>query len=95
MTAHFKQNLLVFCPLALEFLLCLHGYMPFLGNLGTAEWIIIAVLVVVFFGSKKLTELGRGLGESGRELKRVRKEFHAAVKETTENDDEEIKEKKK
>lgn len=60
--------------------------MPFLPNLGATEWIIIGVLLVVLFGSKKLTELARGLGESGKELKKVKKEFqdtfHESKKET-------------
>ncbi len=58
--------------------------MPFLPNLGATEWIIIAVLVIVLFGSKKLTELARGLGESGKELKRAKREFHSALDETKE-----------
>lgn len=80
--------------LAFFFLLCLDNYgMPFLGNLSTTEWVIIAVLIIVFFGSKKLTELARGLGESGKELKRVKREFHSAIKENIE-DEPEPKEKK-
>lgn len=55
--------------------------MPFLGNLGTTEWIIIAVVVFLLFGGKKMTELARGLGESGKELKRVKKEFKGAVED--------------
>jgi len=59
--------------------------MPFLPNLGTTEWVIIAILVIVFFGSKKLTELARGLGESGKELKKAKKEFHSAMDENKED----------
>lgn len=53
--------------------------MPFFGSLGTIEWVIIGLVVVLLFGGKKLTELARGLGESGKELKRVKREFKAAV----------------
>ena len=59
--------------------------MPFLPNLGATEWIIIAVLVIVLFGSKKLTELARGLGESGKELKRAKREFTSAKEEIRED----------
>ncbi len=55
--------------------------MPFFGNLGTTEWIIIGLVIMVLFGGKKLTELARGLGESGKELKRVKKEFQRAVED--------------
>lgn len=49
--------------------------MPFLNNIGTTELIIIGVILLVLFGGKKLSELARGLGESGRELKNVKKEM--------------------
>lgn len=66
--------------------------MPFFSNLGTTEWVIIGVVIFVLFGGKKLTELARGLGESGKELKRVKKEFHKAVKD--DNDEPSEKESK-
>ena len=55
--------------------------MPIFGSLGTTEWIIIGVVIFLLFGGKKLTELARGLGESGKELKRVKKEFTTAVED--------------
>jgi len=42
-----------------------------LQNLGSAELIIIGVILLVFFGSKKLNELARGLGESVKEVKKI------------------------
>ena len=39
-------------------------------NIGTTEIIIIAVVLMVLFGAKKLPEFARGLGESGKELKK-------------------------
>ena len=35
----------------------------FLGNLGTGEIIIIALVVLLLFGGKKIPELMRGLGK--------------------------------
>ena len=52
--------------------------MPF-PNLGATEWIIIGIILVVLFGSKKMTEMAKGLGESSKELKRAKKEFHSAL----------------
>ncbi|MFZ2199879.1 MAG: twin-arginine translocase TatA/TatE family subunit [Microgenomates group bacterium] len=48
-------------------------------NLGTTEIIIIAVVLLVLFGGKKLPELARGLGQSGRELKKAKAELEKAL----------------
>lgn len=50
-------------------------------NIGTTEIIIIAVVLMVLFGAKKLPEFAKGLGESGKELKKASKEFTEAVKD--------------
>ena len=36
----------------------------FLGNLGTGEIIIIAIIVLLIFGGKKIPELMKGIGKS-------------------------------
>jgi sec-independent protein translocase protein TatA len=46
-----------------------------LGPLGTPELIIIAVLVLVLFGAKKLPTFARSLGKSMGEFKKAREEF--------------------
>ena len=48
-------------------------------NLGTTEIIIIAVVLLILFGGKKLPELARGLGQSGRELKKAKAELEKAL----------------
>lgn len=35
----------------------------FLGNLGTGEIIIIAIIVLLLFGGKKIPELMKGIGK--------------------------------
>lgn len=40
-------------------------------GLGTTELIIIAVILLILFGGKKLPELGRGLGDSIKELRKA------------------------
>ena len=35
----------------------------FLGNLGTGEIVIIAIVVLLLFGGKKIPELMKGLGK--------------------------------
>lgn len=39
-------------------------------SIGTTEIIIIAVVLLVLFGGKKLPELGRGMGEAIRQFKK-------------------------
>lgn len=41
----------------------------FLGNLGTGEIIIIAIIVLLLFGGKKIPELMKGLGKGVRNFK--------------------------
>ena len=43
--------------------------MPLLANIGSTEIIIIAVIVLILFGGRKLPEMGKGLGESFKEFK--------------------------
>ena len=56
--------------------------MPFIGDIGTGEWVVIGIVVILLFGGKKLNELARGLGESGKELKRVKHEFSGAIQDS-------------
>jgi len=49
-------------------------------------------LVLLFlFGGKKLPELARGLGESGRELKKAKKEIERALSDINSDIDEDTK----
>ena len=41
-----------------------------LTNIGSTEIIIIAAIVLILFGGKKIPEMGRGLGEAFREFKK-------------------------
>jgi sec-independent protein translocase protein TatA len=41
----------------------------FLGNLGTGEIIIIALIVLLLFGGKKIPELMRGIGKGVKNFK--------------------------
>lgn len=41
----------------------------FIGNLGTGEIIIIALVVLLLFGGRKIPELMRGLGKGVRSFK--------------------------
>lgn len=56
-----------------------------MGNLGATEIILIAFVVLLLFGGKKIPELMRGLGRGVREFKdakdNVRKELEESVVE--------------
>lgn len=42
-----------------------------LGLPGGPEWLIILLVIVIFFGGKKIPELMRGLGSGVREFKKA------------------------
>jgi len=39
-------------------------------NIGVTELVVLLVVVLLVFGGKKLPELGKGLGDAYRELKK-------------------------
>ena len=41
----------------------------FLGNLGTGEIIIIAIIVLLLFGGKKIPDLMKGIGKGVKNFK--------------------------
>lgn len=44
-------------------------------GLGPSELLIIAVIVLILFGAKRLPEIGKGLGGAIREFKNVKKDL--------------------
>jgi len=53
-------------------------------NLGSSEIIIILLILVVLFGSSKISEMAKDLGKTSRELKKVKKEYEDALSDTGE-----------
>jgi sec-independent protein translocase protein TatA len=49
-----------------------------MGNLGATELLLILLLVLVFFGSRKIPELAQGLGKGIREFKKATREIDIA-----------------
>lgn len=45
-----------------------------LQSIGATEWLIIALIVVLLFGGKKIPELFKGLAEAMREFKKATKD---------------------
>lgn len=60
--------------------------LSFLRNIGPTELIIIGVILIVFFGSKKIADLGKTGGETVKEVKKIKKEFEGAMEEVDKDD---------
>lgn len=58
--------------------------MLFIGGLGMYEILVIALVVLLFFGGKKIPELMKGLGKGVRSFKDGMKEVEKEVKDTDE-----------
>ena len=58
-----------------------------IGMPGGWEWIVIILLVLVFFGAKKIPELARGLGKGIREFKDATREIKNDIDKAGELDD--------
>jgi sec-independent protein translocase protein TatA len=48
--------------------------LPLLAMLGTTEILVIAFVVVVLFGARKIPELMKGVGQGVREFKKASKD---------------------
>ncbi len=55
----------------------------FLGNLGAGEIIIIALVVLLLFGGKKIPELMRGLGKGVKSFKQGMNEIEKDINDET------------
>lgn len=59
----------------------------FLGNMGGYEILLIMLVILIFFGAKKIPELARGLGKGIREFKdatnEIKDELENGVNEKT------------
>ena len=55
--------------------------MNIIRNLGFKEILIIVLLLIVFFGSKRISALARQAGKSTKEIKKTKKEYDEAVSE--------------
>ncbi len=60
----------------------------FLGGLGGQEVLLILLVILIFFGAKKIPELARGLGKGIREFKDATKEIKNDIEESARIEDE-------
>lgn len=59
------------------------GILMFIGGLGMSEILLIALVVLLFFGGKKIPELMKGLGKGVRSFKDGMNDTEKDIKETT------------
>jgi sec-independent protein translocase protein TatA len=57
----------------------------FVGGLGGWEILLIVLVLLIFFGAKRIPELAKGLGRGIREFKDATKEIKDEIEEGTRN----------
>ncbi|MEQ9437937.1 MAG: twin-arginine translocase TatA/TatE family subunit [Cyclobacteriaceae bacterium] len=57
----------------------------FIGGLGGWEILLIVLVLLIFFGAKRIPELAKGLGRGIREFKDATKEIKDEIEEGTRN----------
>ena len=56
-----------------------------MGNLGATEIILIVLVLLVFFGAKKIPELAQGLGKGLREFRKAARDIQDEVQNPDES----------
>lgn len=59
----------------------------FIKNISPTELIILAVILILIFGSKIVTGIGKTGGETLKEIKNIKKEITSAVSGETDKKD--------
>lgn len=55
-------------------------------GIGTSEMLVVAAIVLVIFGGKKIPELGKGLGKGIRNFQDGLKEIESDIKDVAKDD---------
>lgn len=61
------------------------------GSLGGSEIFLILLVILIFFGAKKLPELAKGLGQGIREFRKAAKDVQEEVEKEAKKIDESAK----
>lgn len=67
-------------------IMVVNNTLAFLGGLGTTEVLVIMVVILIFFGAKRIPELARGLGKGIREFKDATKEIKNDIENAASDD---------
>jgi TatA/E family protein of Tat protein translocase len=57
-----------------------------MGNLGAGEILLIVLVILILFGSKKIPELAQGIGKGMREFKKALNDVQEDIKITDKSD---------
>lgn len=63
-----------------------------MGSFGAFEWVIVALVVLLLFGAKKIPELARGLGQGINEFRKASSEIKKEIDQGTEDIKESVSE---
>ncbi len=59
----------------------MHIILAFIGGLGGWEILLIVLVLLIFFGAKRIPELAKGLGKGIKEFKDATKEIKDEIEE--------------
>ncbi len=57
-----------------------------MGNIGMGELIVIFLIILLLFGTKRLPEIGGALGKAIKEFKKAAKDIQEEVKESSQDE---------
>lgn len=63
------------------------GKLLFIGGLGISEILLVALVILLFFGGKKIPELMKGLGKGVRSFREGLKEVENEMKDSDSSED--------
>jgi len=61
-----------------------------MGSFGTTEVIVIALIVLVLFGAKRIPELAKGLGQGIKEFRKASKDIKKEIEESSRDIDDAV-----
>lgn len=61
-----------------------------MGSFGTTEIIIIAILVLVLFGAKRIPELAKGLGQGIKEFRKASNDIKKEIEDSSRDIDDAV-----
>jgi Tat protein translocase TatB subunit len=61
-------------------------------NIGPGEILLLAIFALIFFGPKRLPEIGRQVGRAVAQIRRLSREFESEVRDATEPFTREVRE---
>tara|TARA_R110002124_G_scaffold46903_3_gene140224 strand:+ start:5848 stop:6063 length:216 start_codon:yes stop_codon:yes gene_type:complete len=61
-----------------------------MGSFGTTEIIIIAIIILVLFGAKRIPELAKGLGQGIKEFRKASNDIKKEIEESSRDIDDAV-----